>query len=108
MKLFKNPIWQFIGAVLTLLAIIVSVFLFLIDRANKDLQIEVLSNSPLISVKDDIAKDIKILFKDQPLKTLSVILLRIENIGNVLLKSLTIVNLSLYLFLQRLKLESLV
>jgi hypothetical protein len=83
MKLLRDPIWQFVAAVLALLAIIIGGVYFLLDRPVRDLQIEILSNSPLISVEGDIAEDIKILYKDQPVQTLSVILLRIENTGNV-------------------------
>ena len=82
MKVFQGPIWNFWNAVFAFLAIIITVVLFQLDRSVKDLQIEVLSNSPLISVEGDIAKDIEILYKDQPVQTLSVILLRIENTGN--------------------------
>lgn len=82
MKIFQGPIWNFWNAVFAFLAIIVAVILFQLNRSVKDLQIEVLSNSPLISVEGDIAKDIEILYKDQPVRTLSVILLRIENTGN--------------------------
>jgi hypothetical protein len=86
MKVLQHPIWQFIGVAATFLAVFVAVILFLLDRAVKDLQIEVLSNSPLISVEGDIAKDIKILYKDQPVQALSVIILRIENTGNIPIK----------------------
>jgi hypothetical protein len=83
MKILRDPIWQFVGALLALLTIIIGAIYFLLDRPVKDLQIEVLSNSPLISVEGDITKDIKILYKDQAVQTLSVVLLRIENTGNV-------------------------
>src|SRR5262245_16390244 len=80
MKFFRDSIWQFIGVVS---AIVIAVVLFWLSRSAKDLQIEILSNSPLVSVDGEITKDIKIIYKDQPVQTLSVVLLRIENTGNV-------------------------
>ena len=57
MKVFQHPIWQFMSVVVGVLAIIVAVILFRLDRSVKDLQIEVLSNSPLISVLSLILLD---------------------------------------------------
>ena len=82
MKIFKDPAWQFIGVIVAVIALIASVVIYLIDRPVKRLQVQVLSNSPLISINTDISSQIQILYKDKPVQTLSLILLRLENIGN--------------------------
>ena len=82
MKFLKDPVWQFIGVIIAILAIITSVVLYLQDKSVKELQIDVLSNSPLISIDGDIQKGIQVFYKDKPVQTLSVILLKIENTGN--------------------------
>lgn len=79
MKYLKDPVWQFIGVVI---ALIVPVTIYLIDRPVKSLQVQILSNSPLVSINAEISPQIKILYKNKPLQTLSLILLRFENVGN--------------------------
>ena len=82
MKIIKNPAWQFVATVVGVIALIVTVSIYLIGRPVKRLQVQILSNSPLISVNTDIASQIQILYKDKPVQTLSLILLRFKNVGN--------------------------
>ena len=82
MKVLKDPVWQFIGVVIAVIALIATVIIYVIDRPVKRLQVRILSNSPLISVNTDISSQIQILYKDKPVQTLSLILLRFENVGN--------------------------
>ena len=82
MKIMKDPAWQFVAAVVAVIALLVTVSIYLIDRPVKRLQVQILSNSPLISVNTDISPQIQILYKDKPVQTLSLILLRFENVGN--------------------------
>jgi hypothetical protein len=82
MKIIKNPAWQIVATVVAIIAIMVTVSIYLIGRPVKRLQVQILSNSPLISVNTDISSQIQILYKDKPVQTLSLILLRFENVGN--------------------------
>lgn len=82
MKLIKDPVWQFVAVVVAVVGIIVAVSIYLIGRPVKRLQVQILSNSPLISVNTEISPQIQILYKDKPVQTLSLILLRFENVGN--------------------------
>jgi hypothetical protein len=82
MKILKDPVWQFIGVLVAIIALIATVIIYLIDRPVRRLQVQILSNSPLISVNTDISSQIQILYKDKPVQTLSLILLRFENVGN--------------------------
>jgi hypothetical protein len=82
MKIIKDPAWQFVAAVVAVIALIVTVSIYLISRPVKRLQVQILSNSPLISVNTDISPQIQILYKGKSVQTLSLILLRFENVGN--------------------------
>lgn len=82
MKFLKDPVWQFIGVVIGIIAILVTWYLSVNERPTKKLRVEILSNSPLISVNTDIAKEIEIFYKDVPVQSLSLILLKFENTGN--------------------------
>jgi hypothetical protein len=81
MKILRDPTWQFVAVVISVIALIVTVVIYLIDRPVKRLQVQILSNSPLISVNTDISPQIQILYKQKPVQTLSLVLLRFENIG---------------------------
>lgn len=83
MKFFRDPVWQFVGVVIGLGAIVLAVVLSRTERQVSELQIEILSNSSLVNVDGDVTGDIEIVYRDQPVNTLSLILLRIENSGNV-------------------------
>jgi hypothetical protein len=82
MRIIKDPVWQFVGVVVAVIALIATVGIYLIGRPVKRLQVQILSNSPLISVNTDISSQIQILYEDKPVETLSLILLRFENVGN--------------------------
>jgi hypothetical protein len=82
MKIIKDPVWQFVAAVVGVIALIFTVYIYMIGRPVKHLQVQILSNSPLISVNTDIASQIQILYKDKQVQTLSLILLRFRNVGN--------------------------
>lgn len=79
MDFLKHPAWQVFLAVV---AIIVSVFIYIDQRPVRRLKVDVLSNNPLVSVNSDIANEIQILYKGSPVQSLSLILLKIANAGN--------------------------
>jgi hypothetical protein len=81
MGILKNPVWQFVGVMVAVVAIAVTVVLYYNGRPVKKLQVDILSNSPLISMSTDTPKEIQILYKAKPVQTLSLILLRLANTG---------------------------
>lgn len=82
MKFLKDPIWQFVGVIVGIIAIFVTLFVYVNERPHKKLRVEILSNNLLISINTDIAKEIQVLYKDSPVESLSLILLKFENTGN--------------------------
>ena len=83
MKIIRDQGWGFIGIVT---GIILTIAVVLYQRQVNELQVEIVSNSSLINVDSEIASDIEIIYKDQPVETLSLILIRLENTGNVAIK----------------------
>jgi len=81
MRILKDPVWQFIGALVAIAAIVVSVALYYKSRPVKTLRIDILSNSPLVSLNTDIPKELQILYRGKSVQTLSLILLRLANTG---------------------------
>lgn len=82
MKFLKDPVWQFVSVVIGIIAIFVSFYISNDERPSKKLRVEILSNNPLISVDTNIANEIEVTYKDIPVESLSLILLRFENTGN--------------------------
>jgi hypothetical protein len=82
MKFLKDPIWQFVGVIVSIIAIVVTWYVYVDERPYKNLRVEILSNDPLISINSDVAKEIQVLYKNSPVESLSLILLKFENTGN--------------------------
>src|SRR5260221_6292191 len=82
MSRLRDPFWQFASVAVAILFGIITIYFLLTGRPYKGLRIQVLSNSPLVSVNADIANDIHVLYKDKPVQSLSLILLQLENTGN--------------------------
>lgn len=79
MKFLKNPAW--LGVLIGVLAIAVSLTIYFNGRPVKKLRVEILSNSPLVSINTAMAKEMQILYKGVPVQTLSLILLKVANTG---------------------------
>ena len=76
---FLRPVW--LTLFVAVLFALWQLANYYIDRPVKKLRIEILSNSPLVSVNAAITKEIQVLYKKVSVQTLSVILLRVVNTG---------------------------
>lgn len=83
LEILRDPVWQFVGALLALVAIGISVWVFLAQRPRKRLLIETVARVPLVTFGSKGIPNLRILFNDNPVENASVLLVRIENIGNV-------------------------
>lgn len=83
MDILRDQIWQFIGAVLGLLAIAVTVLIFRWQRSRKALTFEVVTFSPLLTVASDVKDKLQITFEGKPVTNLRLLVLRLYNSGNV-------------------------
>lgn len=79
----RDPTWQFIGAFLSFLAIIVSIFLYLIQRHRKSLSYKIISQSPLLIAEEEVSGKIQILFEGKPAQDVYLIVLKIANSGTL-------------------------
>jgi hypothetical protein len=92
MDLFKpiydalsSPVWASISVISTIiLAIITGIQLRL--KEKKGVSYSIITDTPVIRVKEDVEKDIKISFKDKPVKNVRLVELKIWNSGNVPVK----------------------
>lgn len=82
LALLQDPIWQFVGAVLALLAIGVAVWIYYAQRTRRQLLVESLLKMPLIAMGPTMVQGLKILVNDEPINEAVIILIRVANVGN--------------------------
>jgi hypothetical protein len=78
----RDPIWQFIGAVLTAVTIFITIFLPLISGQKREISVKV-SFSTILSTREDLVdSEIKIYYKDEEVKKVLVSEVTFINTGN--------------------------
>jgi hypothetical protein len=83
MGLFRDPVWQFIGAVLAAIAIGIAILLYYRQRRRKRLGYQILANTPVLTVDEEIRGKIKVSYEDIAVRNLQLLLLKFINTGNV-------------------------
>lgn len=78
--LLRDPIWQFIGLVITIIISLITCFL---QKTKKSLAYEILAETALLSVAKEVKDKIQILFEGDSVQNVHLILLKISNTGNV-------------------------
>jgi hypothetical protein len=81
--LMRDPIWQFVGAIIGVIAVVATYNIFNLQREDKNLTISILAASSLIALDTEVAKDIEIKYKGYPISNLALLYLEIYNSGNV-------------------------
>ncbi len=78
-NILRDTIWQFIFG---LLGIGIAVLIYLLQRNKKSLSYQIVSEAPLLSVREGLERNIKILFGEKPVPNVHLVVLRILNDGN--------------------------
>ena len=81
-NILRDSIWQFIGAVIGILAIVVTVVIYRRSTTHKSLSYEVISNSPLLAADLRQAEDIQVLHRGNQVTNPSLVILEFINDGN--------------------------
>ena len=82
-ELFRDPVWQFVGALLAAIAIGIAILLYYRQRRRKRLGYQILANTPVLTVDEQIRGKIKVSYEDIAVQSLQLLLLKIMNTGNV-------------------------
>ena len=82
-QILRDPLWQFIGAIVALIALCATVAIFHFQRKRKVLSYQVTSSSSLLSVREEVEGKIKILYEGTPIWRVHLVVVRIHNSGNV-------------------------
>lgn len=81
MAFMIEPGWA--EVIVGVIALLVTIYLYRLTKNRKSLSYQVLSESPLISISDDIKSDLKVLYKDKEVENVHLLLIRFVNDGNV-------------------------
>ncbi|MBN8657157.1 MAG: hypothetical protein J0M11_15590 [Anaerolineae bacterium] len=80
--LLRDSIWQFIGSILGLIAVIVTIVIFLLQRTKKSLAYEIVASTPLLAVSNEVKGKVQILFEGIPVQNVHLLIINIVNDGN--------------------------
>lgn len=88
---FRDPIWQFWVGVISLglsaLAILITIILAIRGRQRKLLTYEVVSNTSVINVDNDVGEDLKLLLEGQIVTKVRLHVIKLLNAGNTAIES---------------------
>lgn len=79
MDWLRDPVWQFVGVVVGIATFVIAIFW---QQKRKKIAYEIISNTRLLSVKDEVKSRLQILFDQQPVNNLNLVILKIYNAGN--------------------------
>ena len=82
MKTIRKYFWQFISAVLALLAIFATYNVFFLGRPTKALQVIIDPPVSLVDIRPEATKDIEVLYRGRSVSNLSLLQINIKNSGN--------------------------
>lgn len=81
-ELLRDPAWQFVGVLLGLAAVAVSIWVYFAQKPKKRLLVENIARIPLARVGPNHIPGLDITFNGQPVENASITLVRITNTGN--------------------------
>lgn len=81
-EVLRDPVWQFVGVLLAIMAIIVSIGIYRAQRQKKRLMVDVLVSLPLLTISEERVKDLRLTYKGQSLEKARLVLLQIKNAGD--------------------------
>jgi len=82
LEVFRDQVWQFVGAFLGLVAICVTIILYLRQRSRRALTFDILSCTSLISEPEEAEGCLQIVFGEQRVHQVYLLMIRITNSGN--------------------------
>ena len=82
LELLRDGVWQFVGAIITLVTLIVTVAIYFAQRWRKLLTYEVIASTPLLQ-SNDLSGEIEVNFRGESVDQIYLTVLEVRNSGNV-------------------------
>lgn len=83
LELLRDPVWQFIGAILGIISILAAIIIFLLQRNKKQLVYEIIAKTPLLNVSQEIENKVQILYEGKTVTKVHLIVIEFTNNGNI-------------------------
>jgi len=80
--ILRDPVWQFVGALLAVAAMGLSVWIYFAQRTSKRLLVERIVRIPLVTMGPNAVPGLTVSLNGRPINQATVLVVRIENIGN--------------------------
>ena len=82
-ELLRDPMWQFIGVIVAILVAAIGILLSVRNQLRKSLSYQIVSCTPVMSVKKELEEKLQILYDGKPIKQAYVCVVKFINSGNV-------------------------
>jgi hypothetical protein len=83
LELFRDSIWQFIGAVLGIVSIPFAYWLYSLQHKYKELVFGIISQRTLLTISDEISHRLVVLLDETPVEDVNLVMLGVKNSGNM-------------------------
>ena len=83
MDFLRDSIWQFFGAIVTVLTIIATIIIYLLQKKNKRLTYKIEQKTKIISYSDEVQGKLKIFYESTQVNEVFLVEIKFENSGNV-------------------------
>ena len=83
MELLRDPLWQFIGALLAFAALPLAFWLYYLQKPRKELAYAVLSKRRLLSVASELRGRVQITLDDKPVEDIYLLIVGVKNSGTL-------------------------
>ena len=81
--ILRDSIWQFVGAIISVLALIVAIIFFYLQRTRKAISYEIISDVAVLSIREELDGKIELLYERIPVQNVHLIIVKIYNSGNI-------------------------
>jgi len=82
LELLRDPLWQFVGAFLAVLALVATFIVYTLQRHRKSIVYDVLSRTSLLTVREEVEGKLEVRYEGHPVKSLSLLVIKVWNAGN--------------------------
>lgn len=82
-EIIRDNLWQIVASVIALIAIVVAICIYLLQKQRKKFSYEVIATTSLLSVAEEVESKVKIIYEDKPVKRVHLFEISLINTGNV-------------------------
>lgn len=82
MDILRDSVWQFIGAVLGLIAVAATLLIYFLQKTRKELSYDIIFNTNLLSINAKIKDSMQVNWRGKEINGLNLLIVRLRNSGN--------------------------